>query len=158
MGEAASPPPSMRLHLSSLLVLPSSSTFFSPPLPLLPIISISLLLLPKVSALPHLAPDVTPPAPCGCITEEEASSLPEPLAKIPQVSVSECHQHCSDGPFFTFPTSHGSCVCGLSISSPRPCSWTQWKDFQFSEVEVFCLSTPPLSVSNSLLVAAPPDY
>ena len=38
--------------------------------------------------------------------------------------------------------------------------WTQEEeDAQFQEVEVFCLSTPTLSVSNSLqLVEAPPDY
>merc|ERR1711936_1240782 len=102
-----------------------------------PLSSFSLLLLPKVSALPHLAPEVTPPAPCGCITEAEASSLPAPLSKTPLVSVSDCHQHCSEAPFFTFPTSHGSCVCGQSISSSRPCSWTQEQDSQFQEVEVF---------------------
>ena len=55
----------------------------------------------------------------------------------------------------------GSCVCGLSISSPRPCSWTQEQDsLEFQEVEVFCLSSTlsPVSVSNSLLVEASPDY
>ena len=50
-------------------------------------------------------------------------------------------------------------MCGLSISSPRPCSWTQEQDsLEFQEVEVFCLSTPPLSVSHSQLVEKPPDY
>ena len=114
--EAVSPPqPSMRLHLSSslLLLLPSSSLPLLLPTTITTITSttittiISLLVLPSATALPHLAPAATPPAPCGCITEAEASSLPAPSAKTPLVSVDECHQHCSQAPFFTFTTSHG---------------------------------------------------
>ena len=96
---------------SSMQLLLPSSSFSSPPLRLPLTISTStrilLLLLPTVSALPHVSPPVTPPTPCGCVTEAEAASLPAPFAKRPLVSVSECHQHCSEAPFFTFPTSHG---------------------------------------------------
>jgi len=142
--EAASPPPSMRLHLSSHLLPSFSSTSTT---------ILTLLLLPRIHTFPHLAQESAPPAPCGCITKSEAASLPQPSPKLALVSVSECHEHCSEAPFFTFP--YGFCVCGVPISHSRPCSWTEEDGFR--EVEVFCLSTPSTSVSNSL-VEVPPDY
>merc|ERR1712012_418091 len=92
--EAASPPPSMRLHLSSNLLPSFSSTSTT---------IFTLLLLPRVHTLPHLAQESAPPAPCGCITKSEAASLPQPSPELALVSVSECHEHCSEAPFFTFP-------------------------------------------------------